>query len=87
MFRYCFINPGMLNSHVLHFRGQKKFPGNPHQHKYMYDEVSITQALESSNFSDIRRCAYGTSHYIPEISDVEGTAEGVPAIYFEAKNP
>jgi predicted SAM-dependent methyltransferase len=59
--------------------------GYPHQHKYMYDSFSLTHRLQSADFVEIRQTGYGQSGYIPEIRDVEFSAEGIPAIYVEAK--
>jgi predicted SAM-dependent methyltransferase len=58
--------------------------GKPHQHKYMYDKRSLAALLSESGFEDVRFDRYGSSAYIPQILDVEYSAEGVASIYGEA---
>jgi len=67
---------------IIHF-----LQGDPHQHKYMYDSLSLSALLEKRGFVEIRLSTYGKSEYIPEINDVECTGEGIPSIYFEARKP
>jgi predicted SAM-dependent methyltransferase len=82
-----------LNLHLENSAGKTKqifrmihwWQGYPHQHKYMYDAFSLTDRLQEAKFAEIRQSGYGRSDYIPEILDVECTAEGIPGIYFEAK--
>ncbi|KAF3889675.1 MULTISPECIES: class I SAM-dependent methyltransferase [Nostocales] len=57
----------------------------PHQHKYMYDALSIKHFMSANGFVDICESTYGESKYISEISQVEFTKEGVPSIYIESK--
>ena len=57
---------------------------HPHQHKYMYDSLSLKKILSSFGFSNIYECSYGISSYIEEIQEVEFTKEGIPSIYIEA---
>lgn len=59
--------------------------GHPHQHKYMYDEFSLTKFLLENKFHMVRGKSYGASKYINNITDVECTAEGIPSVYVEAK--
>jgi SAM-dependent methyltransferase len=56
----------------------------PHQHKYMYDNLSLRKCLQVAGFKRVQQCGYGVSQHISEICDVECTGEGIPAIYFEA---
>lgn len=63
------------------------FQGYPHQHKYMYDSISLRKIVSEAGFVDIREASYATSTYIPEITQVEFTEEGVPSIYVEAIKP
>jgi predicted SAM-dependent methyltransferase len=57
----------------------------PHQHKSMYDFISLSKMLQNKGFSNIQQSFYGESKYIAEIGQVENTAEGVASIYIEAK--
>jgi len=61
--------------------------GYPHQHKYMYDSLSLTKVMLNFGSIDIRNSSYGKSEYIPEIVQVESTGEGVPSIYLEGRKP
>jgi predicted SAM-dependent methyltransferase len=61
--------------------------GYPHQHKFMYDEKSLSNKLTEYGFRDILSLEYGVSQYIPEIKDVEGTKEAYLSVYLEAKKP
>ena len=62
-----------------------EWQGYPHQHKYMYDEKSLTKKMEEHGFVNIRSLSYGESQYIPEIKDVEGHKELYLSVYLEAK--
>lgn len=62
------------------------YQGYPHQHKYMYDTQSLSDALAKASFRDMRSSSYARSDYIEEITDVEATGEGQPSIYVEAKH-
>lgn len=57
----------------------------PHQHKYMYDRISLKGKLVNNGFSNIKEATYGESFYLKEIKEVEYSREGVPSIYLEAK--
>lgn len=57
--------------------------GYPHQHKYMYDELSLSSILVKAGFTLCPPKQYGVSELIPEIREVESSAEGVPAVYLE----
>lgn len=59
----------------------------PHQHKYMYDSLSLKKILSDHGFKDIWEGTYGVSNYIAEIKEVEFTEEGVTSIYIEAIKP
>lgn len=59
--------------------------GHPHQHKYMYDALTLPGLLVRHGFAQVAASSYGMSALIPEIRDVEATREGVPSIYFEAR--
>lgn len=59
--------------------------GYPHQHKFMYDEVSLRKRLVEAGFRDILSLSYGISEYIPEIKEVEGATESYLSIYLEGK--
>jgi predicted SAM-dependent methyltransferase len=56
----------------------------PHQHKFMYDKYSLYKLLEEQGFREIKESVYGKSNYIDNITEVEYTSEGIPAIYLEA---
>jgi cyclopropane fatty-acyl-phospholipid synthase-like methyltransferase len=58
--------------------------GYPHQHKYMYDAATLGSVVSSHGFRAVRAATYGRSELIPEIADVEHTAEGIPSVYVEA---
>lgn len=60
--------------------------GYPHQHKFMYDEKSLTIKLRTYGFNNIISQEYGISKFIPEIKDVEGSNEAYLSVYIEAKN-
>jgi predicted SAM-dependent methyltransferase len=62
-----------------------EWQGYPHQHKFMYDEKSLTKLFERSNFKNIQSLTYGNSSYIDEINEVEGTKESYLSVYIEAK--
>lgn len=69
-------------SFVTKFIGS--YQGYPHQHKYMYDRLSLKKILLKSGFGEVLSNKYGKSEYIEKIGDVENTAEGVASIYLEA---
>ncbi|MES2604949.1 MAG: methyltransferase domain-containing protein [Pseudomonadota bacterium] len=70
-------------SHWLH-RACHALQGWPHQHKYMYDHTALQALFEQHGFREIRKCSYAQSVHLPEVTDVENTAEGVPSLYLEA---
>jgi hypothetical protein len=72
-------NVGWMKKMVLEWQGY------PHQHKFMYDEKSLTNKLKQHGFNNIASLSYGVSNYIPEIRDVEGTKESYLSVYLEAK--
>ncbi|HXB45823.1 MAG TPA: methyltransferase domain-containing protein [Puia sp.] len=57
----------------------------PHQHKYMYDELSLRVLLAAHGFQDVKSLTYGVSDSIEEIKDVEGDREHYISIYMEAR--
>lgn len=59
--------------------------GYPHQHNYMYEQLSPSGLLEKAGFRLESPEHYAESELIPEIREAEATAEGVPAIYLEAR--
>lgn len=61
--------------------------GYPHQHKYMYDRHSLRRRLQDVGFVDILEASYAKSEHFPRIGEVECTAEGVPSVYLEARQP
>ncbi|MBF2004227.1 MAG: methyltransferase domain-containing protein [Chlorogloeopsis fritschii C42_A2020_084] len=61
--------------------------GYPHQHKYMYDYLSLKKIMQSAGFINQNESSYGESKYIPEIKQVEYTGEGMPSIYIESTKP
>ncbi len=61
--------------------------GYPHQHKFMYDEKSLSIKIAEAGFTGLRSLVYGVSEYIPEIKDVEGTREHYLSVYIEALKP
>jgi predicted SAM-dependent methyltransferase len=61
--------------------------GYPHQHKFMYDEKSLSNILLEAGFTELRICEYGESKYIDEIHEVEGFKESYLSVYLEAKKP
>lgn len=56
----------------LPYRILSSIMGHPHRHKYMYDQLLLTQKLADAGFINIQLSGYGHSHYIPSIGDVEG---------------
>lgn len=64
-----------------------EWQGYPHQHKYMYDDKSLSKKIKEKGFSDILSLEYGNSSYVAGIKDVEGTAESYLSVYIEAKKP
>src|SRR5205807_2515581 len=62
-----------------------EWQGYPHQHKFMYDEKSLTNKFKQCGFKHILSLSYGVSNYIPEIKDVEGTKESYLSVYLEGK--
>ena len=62
-----------------------EWQGYPHQHKFMYDDKSLSAKLREYGFKDILSLEYGVSKYIPDISDVEGAKESYLSVYLEAK--
>jgi len=61
--------------------------GYPHQHKYMYDAITLGRVLREGGFVGIQTSCYGISTYIKNIRDVECTDEGVVSLYLEAVKP
>jgi predicted SAM-dependent methyltransferase len=59
----------------------------PHQHKYMYDALSLSKLMIEYGYTNFHESSYGLSSYIDEIQEVENTKEGVPSIYIEAIKP
>jgi ubiquinone/menaquinone biosynthesis C-methylase UbiE len=59
----------------------------PHQHKYMYDFLSLEKTLLQAGFVDLQESSCAQSQYIPEIKQVEHNSEGVASIYLEARKP
>jgi ubiquinone/menaquinone biosynthesis C-methylase UbiE len=72
---------GLLKKMVLESQGY------PHQHKFMYDEKSLSKRLKESGFVKILSLTYGVSEYIKDIKDVEGTKESYLSVYLEALKP
>ena len=64
-----------------------EFQGYPHQHKFMYDEKSLTKRMIKAGLTDIHSLQYGISKYIKEIKDVEGKTESYLSVYLEARKP
>jgi predicted SAM-dependent methyltransferase len=75
------MKSGWIKKFVLEWQGY------PHQHKFMYDEKSLTKKFEEKGFREIRSLSYGVSDYIAEIADVEGTSESYLSVYLEARKP
>lgn len=59
----------------------------PHQHKYMYDTPTLKALMEEHGVNQVNSSNYGVSRLIPEIKDVEQTAECIAAIYLEGTKP
>jgi len=74
-------NEGFLKRLVNEYRGY------PHQHKFMYDDKSLSLRLKQAGFKDIKVESYGKSSYISEIRDVEGREESYLSAYVEAIKP
>jgi predicted SAM-dependent methyltransferase len=72
-------NPSTIKKMVYGWQGY------PHQHKYMYDERSLTKRFRDAGFQDIVSLEYGQSRYIPEIKDVEGKSESYLSVYLEGR--
>jgi predicted SAM-dependent methyltransferase len=73
------VNLNLFKKVVLEIQGY------PHQHKFMYDEKSLSKTLKEAGFIDLLSLSYGESKYISEIKDVEGTNESYLSVYIEAK--
>lgn len=58
--------------------------GYPHQHKFMYDHLNLSLAIKNEGFELRAPQRYAESELVPEIGEVESTAEGVPTVYLEA---
>lgn len=72
-------NPGLIKKMILELQGY------PHQHKYMYDEKSLSKRIQAHGFTNILSMTYGKSEYLKDcIGDVEGTAESYLSVYIEA---
>jgi predicted SAM-dependent methyltransferase len=74
-------NLGLMKKAILEWQGY------PHQHKYMYDEKSLTKKIGNYGFENILSLEYGRSEYIETINDVEGDKESYLSVYIEAKKP
>ena len=74
-------NVGFFKKIILEWQGY------PHQHKFMYDEKSLSVKLTDHGFKDILSLKYGLSHYIENIKDVEGKNESYLSVYVEGKKP
>jgi predicted SAM-dependent methyltransferase len=74
-------NVGIFKKLILEWQGY------PHQHKYMYDDKSLTFKVKQYGFQQIKIKSYGESEYINEIKDVEGSKESYLSVYLEAKKP
>ena len=59
----------------------------PHQHKFMYDDKSLSLKVKHAGFENIHSMVYGESKFIKEIKDVEGQKESYLSVYIEAKKP
>lgn len=57
--------------------------GYPHQHKYMYDDKSLTYLTKLYGFRNPRIMSYGVSEYITDIKDLEGSQESYLSVYLE----
>lgn len=64
-----------------------EWQGYPHQHKFMYDDKSLSLKIKSAGFEHIYSLTYGESKFISEVKDVEGTVESYLSVYIEAKKP
>jgi predicted SAM-dependent methyltransferase len=60
-----------------------EWQGYPHQHKFMYDDKSLSNKLTQFGFKNLKSLSYGISDLIPEIKDVEGTKESYLSVYIE----
>lgn len=63
---------GQYNSSLMHtILG--RIQGFPHQHKYMYDQHSLTELLTQFGFTKLSGSSYGRSNYLFEIDDIESS--------------
>lgn len=62
-----------------------EWQGYPHQHKFMYDEKSLSTKIRNAGFRDVLSLSYGVSDYIHDIKSVEGKSESYLSVYVEAK--
>ena len=53
----------------------------------MYDTPTLKALMEENGVSQVQSSSYGVSGLIPEIKDVEQTAECIAAIYLEGTKP
>lgn len=72
-------NPSLIKKLILEMQGY------PHQHKFMYDDKSLSYKIKSAGFSNIQSLEYGFSNLIQDIKDVEGTKESYLSVYIEAQ--
>ena len=70
-------NPGFLKKLFLEWQGY------PHQHKFMYDDISLSDRLAHYGFKNLKSLSYGISDLIPVIKDVEGSEESYLSVYIE----
>lgn len=65
-FLYC-LNLHKENTYSLNRNVMEKclnfMQDYPHQHKYMYDSLSLKKILTNSGLSSICECSYGISNY------------------------
>lgn len=64
-----------------------EWQGYPHQHKFMYDEKSLSDRIRKAGFTGILSLEYGNSQYVKDIKDVEGKTESYLSVYIEAQKP
>ena len=63
--------------------------GYPHQHKYMYDQYSLSELLTKCGFTQIQKSNFGESHYSEAIREVEYNTDLSygSSLYLEAIRP
>jgi predicted SAM-dependent methyltransferase len=75
------MKSGWIKKFILEWQGY------PHQHKFMYDDKSLSVKIAEHGFVNLKKTVYGESYYIEGIREVEPTKESYLSVYIEAVKP